>query len=204
MGTINYDIYENPSQNKDKKRYHVRVANSNSITYEEVKEKLSHSSSVTPGDIDAVITGVCDLIVKELSNGMRVSLGELGYFSPSIQAPSVDNPKEINASKIRLKGINYRNTSSLLHRLQSETQMERARVKIHSERLSTEEIENRLKEFFKEHDNIGLREFKALMNLTESTAVRRLRELCKGTSPVLKHIGTRNSSMFILADKGQQ
>jgi len=198
MGTIKYDIYENPNPDKEKKRYHVRVAESSLISYEEVKAELTHSSSVTPGDIDAVISGLCDVLVKEISNGRRVCFGELGYFGPSISMSSVIHPKEINASKIQLKDLNYLCTARLMKRIKEVTTIERATLKVHSVMLSKEEMVHRLRTYFQQHDTISLREFKSLMNLTQGTAYRRLCDFCKGDSPIMKRIGQRNSSVYVM------
>jgi hypothetical protein len=61
------------------KRYHVRLAKPNLISYKEVKKMLSKSSSVTPSDVDAVI----EVYTASLLTPSRMAksvLGQTGIF----------------------------------------------------------------------------------------------------------------------------
>jgi len=198
MGEIVYDLYENPSYNTSKKRYHVRLTKPMEITYDEVKRRLCESSSVTGGDIDAVMDGLCDLLATDLSSGHRVCLGELGSFTPSIKAPSVDNPKEMNATKVKLAGVNYRPTERLMKRVKEKIHFSRAQANEHSLPVSEDEMYQRLLDFFEDNDCITMREFRLLMNFTYGTAVRRMRELCSSPKPFMKHMGPKNASVYVL------
>lgn len=200
MGDIKYDLYENPSTGKEEKRYHVRMSKTHLYEFEDLKQHLCHAASVTPGDIDAVIDGICDTLVQELSSGARVSLGQLGYFSLGIQTPTVANPKVVNATRVKVKTINFRPSAQLMKRVTKQSHFVRTANKEHSLPLTDEEMKKRLKLFFQTNESISFREFRMLMDMTKSTAYRRLHRLCKMTFPVLKHIGPHNSSVYVLAD----
>lgn len=199
MGTIKYDIYENPGRNNGQKRYHVRAAKPNLTTYKEIQENLSHASSITPSDISGVTEGISDLMANKLSNGNRIHIKGLGYFSVTITSPTFDNPKEINATKVQIRTIEFQPDAELMDKIKKNLTFERAQANEHSRLLLESEIKNLLKDYFKKHDDISLREFRMLTHLTRATAYRRLKELCDGPIPYLKHMGPRNASVYVLA-----
>jgi predicted histone-like DNA-binding protein len=203
MGKIKYDIYDNPTQNNGQKRYHVRLAKPNLISYKEVKKMLSKSSSVTPSDVDAVIEGLYGILVDALSNGERVSLGKLGYFGLSVHSPSFNTPNEMNATKIKMRGVNYLPVGELRREVAEKVQFERVEANEHSLDHTRGEIEKKLKDFFKTHESISTTEFRILMNFTAGTAARRLKVLCSDPLPILRHIGNRTSSVYVLTDNGK-
>jgi predicted histone-like DNA-binding protein len=203
MGTIKYDLYDTPSQKNGQKRYHVRAAKSSTYSFKELKKYLCESSSATEGDVEAVMEGIYNLVITKLQNGESVQLGRLGSVSPSIYAPSVNNPKEMNASKINFKGINFRASAELKRDIAKDIHFERVQANEHSRNQTISEIQNKLREFFKTHDSICTREFRVLMNMTQVTAYRRIKELCSQTYPILKHVGPRNSSVYVLAENAK-
>ena len=83
-----YDLYETPSPDgkEDKKSLHARICPKRTYTQKEFVEHIATfqhlPKNVIGAALDACIDELCDL----LANGNIVELGELGFFSTSLNA----------------------------------------------------------------------------------------------------------------------
>jgi hypothetical protein len=61
-----------------------------------------------------------------------VSLGKLGYFGLSVHSPSFNTPNEMNATKIKMRGVNYLPVGELRREVAVKVQFERVEANEHS------------------------------------------------------------------------
>ena len=81
---IKYEIHtiEN-SEGSGRKRVYVQLRSQPAMTTDELGNEVQEACSVTPSDLKAVMAELSVLIVRELSQGNRFYLPEIGYLSLS-------------------------------------------------------------------------------------------------------------------------
>lgn len=199
---ISYDIRKTPVSKINKKAsYYVKVSRSSVISFENVKKRLSTKCTLSEGDISAVIEELSHLFIQSFQEGNSVHIDGIGNFSVKIQTPIKDNPKAINASHIKLTGINFRPERKLINSTRSAITFK------HEERSSSlpigrDEMILKLRTYLtdKKEDIFTCKDFQYLCNLTKSTALRRLNELCKAEKPVIAKQGRANSGIYIATE----
>lgn len=177
MGLI-YDFYENPpKQGSDKKpKLHARVVPGHTAGIKEMSKLIQSASTLSIGDISAVLTMFREQLIYQLKEGNRVHWEGVGYFELTLSCPPIRSPKAIRAESIQVKSVVFRPEKSL-KKLVKHTPLTRARRKRHSSRYSDIEIDGLLTGHFLDNPFITSSEFRCLCGLTESTATRRLRKL---------------------------
>ena len=75
---------------------------------ERLVQDIADMSSFTPGDVKGVVALLEDRISYYLSEGHHVQLGDIGYFSASLQARPVMDPKEIHSQTIFFGKVHLR------------------------------------------------------------------------------------------------
>jgi predicted histone-like DNA-binding protein len=173
-----YDYYKNPipKDTNRKQRLHARAVTSETVDLETMAENLQHRSTVTTGDVKAVVTLLCQEMVNQLSSGNRVHIDGLGFFHLTLTCPPVRTPNEKRAESVKVKSVAFRPDIQFKEEIKS-LKVKRVEEKNHSKDYSDAEIEERLAAYFLTHPYIKSREFQALCGLTSSTATRRLRNL---------------------------
>lgn len=73
-----------------------------------ISKKLSSRSTVTRGDVAAVLSGFVDLIAEELKEGKIVKLGNLGTFRISISSKGEDTIEEVSSASIKSSKVLFR------------------------------------------------------------------------------------------------
>ena len=195
---IQYDVYKSPSSKEEEPdRYHARAVSKGVITYDQLKNDLEYASSATPGDVSLIMDGIVSQIKRHLGEGESVQLGDLGTFSVGISGPKTTKRKAINATNLEVTDVYFRPRKKLIRDINRVAKFESTRLKHHSIEYSDIEIEALLTDFFKDHAYITRREFESLCGLTRPTAMRRIKELCGGTYPLLSREGPRNSSIYV-------
>ncbi len=194
MGAI-YDFYENPPQANStrKPRLHARIVPYRTVSTKEMANLIHHSSTLTTGDVSAVLTMFRKQLIDNLSDGNRVHWEGVGYFELTLTCPPVRSPKEIRAESIRTKSIVFRPEKSLKKVLRN-IRLTRARQKRHSNRYSEIEIDGLLTGHFMDNPFLTSREFRQLCGFTQSTAARRLRKLIADGK--LKKTGHKKSPLY--------
>ncbi len=198
MTKINYSWYETPSLEAGQKPYHVRVANTNRMSFEQVCDLIELSSTPTRADVVGVVRSLSDLLIEKISNGSSVHIEGIGYFSLAITAPSFDDPSKINARHIKVRSVEFRPEKKLVEAIARKVQFKRAISCERSVPLSDRAVKRLLRDYMQTNDYISAIGFRLLMNQTRATAYRRLKELCKGPRPVLIKMGGPRSSMYKL------
>ena len=197
MGEIRYDFFRTPSQTNGQNSYLIRVLKPQVIEFDEVKDSLSLSSSVTPGDVSAVVEGISGLLVSQLTTGKRIHINGIGYFSLSVSAPTFNDKKDFKPSDITIKGVNFKPDAILMKMLRKQEMHYRRNGEFRRKKMPQEDLMLLLESFFASHDNMSSREFCIITRLPRTTAFRLLKQLCEGPNAILQHIGPRRSSVYV-------
>lgn len=104
-----YDLFENPpSPDGEQQPLHARIVSKGTVDKEEFLDRVHKftgiSRSLLAGAMEAFANEARDL----LADGWNVEMGNLGFFSTSLQCPPVNDKKEIRATSVRMKNINFR------------------------------------------------------------------------------------------------
>ena len=94
MSDIKFDIYESPANDGEKKKYHVRNTNKQTIHSKDLIHETTLYTSVSRSDWAAVVEGLIDILSEKLGDGKRIHINGLGYFSVSIGSTESENPKK--------------------------------------------------------------------------------------------------------------
>lgn len=108
--SIQYDLYETPDiqESGEKQPLHPRVVPKGTITQEEFLDRVNKFTGISRSMLAGAMQSFQNELRDLLSNGWIVELGDIGFFSVSLQGPPVMNKKDVHAQSIRLKNVNFR------------------------------------------------------------------------------------------------
>jgi len=90
------------------RKYFAKAHATSIVDFNSICETISDRSTVTKGDVMAVIEGCIFAMRSALQNGNNVKLGDFGSFRVGIKSESTLTEKEFTASKIKSAHINFR------------------------------------------------------------------------------------------------
>ena len=194
--SILFDFYESPPQegDGDKKRYHARPMFSGTVSTEMLAAIIHDRSSLSVGDILSTITNLGLVLSEQLQDGRRVCIDGIGYFHVSLSCPEIRTKKDMRADKVHVKSVVFRAHKHLKSDMMK-VKAERSDYRRHSARLSNEEIDIKLTEYFKENQVLTRRDFQSLCQMTQETALRHIRRLL--TEGKLKNIGISRQPIYV-------
>lgn len=200
---INYDWYQNPKKAEKEKgviTLHPRIRYNGSTTTAELRRYIQESSSLTEGDVDAVLSALSHFVSQEMGNGSSVHLDGIGYFSPVLgTTETVTSVTKSKHLKVKLKSIHFRPDKAFLRRMGG--------IQIHcvklndplAKRLTDDEIEQKVRLYIQKHGYLQRRDLESLCSLSTSTAKRHLNRLCK--AGVLVNRGMRNQPLYYFGEE---
>ena len=111
--SLEYDLYETPDiqQTGEQQPLHPRVVFKGTIGREEFLDRVHKFTGLSRSLLAGAMQSFQDELRDLLADGGIVEMGEMGYFSASLQGPPVMNKKDVHAQSIKLKNINYRPSS---------------------------------------------------------------------------------------------
>ena len=178
---ILFDFYHSPSTEENgeetKEKFHARVVGGQTFDLDDIVEHIHQRSTLSPGDIKAVLCELGTEFKHIFSNGNQLSLPDIGNFYMTLQAPKDADPKNTHAQNIQVKRIEFRADRKLVEAVRNKAVFERSREKKHSAHISIQEIDAYLVDYFEEHSFITRKGFEELCHLTRSTASRHLTRL---------------------------
>lgn len=198
MPDIKFDIYETPG-NGEKKKYHVRTTNRQTIASKDLIQDAIRHSGVSRSDWVAVVEGLIDSLIEQLSEGKRVHIDRLGYFSVNIGSSESESRKAMTRRTVQVTGVNFMPEKSFVKSIRNKASFSRERYKHHTADLLPADIDELLTEHFKEHRSITCTQLQYVCGMTRSTAYRRLAQLTQGEQPSLLREGYKNSTTYIPA-----
>lgn len=139
--SIYYDLYQNPpkADEEGNGRLHARVLPKGTIPAEKFREIVHNATGLSEAILDGTLQAVTDELQRWLADGWVVEVGDLGYFSLSLECDRlVKQKKEIRSPSIHLGNVNLRVSSKFRKRFVT-MQLERKESPYATSTLLTEE-----------------------------------------------------------------
>lgn len=198
--TILFDWFETPGTNAEEKRtLHARPCFNGTSNTKTIAKRIQARSSLTAGDIIAVLSELNDVIGEELQNGRQVHINGLGYFAPTLGVEgevTEDMKLQIRNRKVRFKSGSFRPDKELRASIGT-PKLKQTRWEAHSQAHTPEEIEQLLSVFFAEHLFLTRRELQFLLNIKKSAACDLIKTLSEEGKLLNK--GTHHQPAYVPA-----
>ena len=122
-----YDLYETPDikQTGEKQPLHPRIVPKGTIGQDEFLDRVHKLTGISRSLLAGAMQSFQNELKDLLANGWIVELGEIGYFSVSLQGPPVMHKKDVRAQSIKLKNINYLPTKQFKREVGYDMRLER-------------------------------------------------------------------------------
>ena len=122
-----YDLYETPDikQTGEKQPLHPRIVPKGTIGQDEFLDRVHKFTGISRSLLAGAMQSFQNELKALLANGWIVELGEIGYFSVSLQGPPVMHKKDVRAQSIKLKNINYLPTKQFKREVGYDMRLER-------------------------------------------------------------------------------
>ena len=122
-----YDLYETPDiqQTGEKQPLHPRIVPKGTIGQDEFLDRVHKFTGISRSLLAGAMQSFQNELKDLLANGWIVELGEIGYFSVSLQGPPVMHKKDVRAQSIKLKNINYLPTKQFKREVGYDMRLER-------------------------------------------------------------------------------
>ncbi len=196
---LKYDIYTlNNAQGTGEKRQYVRIVQHEPMTEKQLQEKIQNRSSLTKGDVAAVLAELHDIFVEEFSMGCRFYIPEIGYFSmsASLEMPEENPAKKITGKEVRITGINFRPEEKLVKEVQRNVHFVRSHYSNQSTKYSEEKMLTKIKEYLQENRYITTRIMRILFGLTPYMAQKWLTHFCE--KGIMVKEGAQHAPIYFL------
>ncbi len=179
---ILFDWYENPKPG-DKQdgeiTLHPRICFNGSTTTAELRRYIQSACTLTETDVSAVLDAVSHFMGRELNEGRQVHLDGLGYFRPVLGCNGTVTPEtKRKSTMVKLKNIDFRPDKRLLSEVGFIKVKPLKQRNVLRKKLTEEEVDKRLTNFFGTHDFMTRSDFQSLCGMTRTTATRCIRQLC--------------------------
>ena len=196
---LKYDIYKlRNSQGTGEERQYVRIVQHEPMNEKQLQETIQKRSSLTKGDVAAVLAELHDLCVEEFSLGHRFYIPEIGYFSlsASLEMPEDNSDKKVTGKEVRITGINFRPEGKLLEEIQRKVHFVRSRYSNQSIPYTEEKMLAKIKEYLQENRFITTRMMRILFGLTPYMAQKWLTHFCE--KGIMVKEGTQHAPIYFL------
>lgn len=122
-----YDLYETPDikQTGEKQPLHPHIVPKGTIGQDEFLDRVHKFTGISRSLLAGAMQSFQNELKDLLANGWIVELGEIGYFSVSLQGPPVMHKKDVRAQSIKLKNINYLPTKQFKREVGYDMRLER-------------------------------------------------------------------------------
>ena len=122
-----YDLYEIPDikQTGEKQPLHPRIVPKGTIGQDQFLDRVHKFTGISRSLLAGAMQSFQNELKDLLANGWIVELGEIGYFSVSLQGPPVMHKKDVRAQSIKLKNINYLPTKQFKREVGYDMRLER-------------------------------------------------------------------------------
>ena len=176
---IQFELYKspNPKDEEDKELYHARVVNFQHIDTDYLAKEIQQATSLTEGDVKAVLESLSHFMGSRLREGERVHLDGIGYFQVKLNSLEPITSPKLKANQIKLKANISFKADIKLKKSVSVVHLERSKLKRHSASRSNEEVDKLLTNYFSNNSILTRPDFQGLCNFTATTAARHIRRL---------------------------
>lgn len=194
---IEWQVLPNQTSNAvDTPRLYPRMTDSETVNMISLCEKVAKHSTVTKGTVKSVICDMVDIFAKLLYEGKTIDLEDLGTFRLSIGTNTyVTSNMPYNKRPVMIRGINFQPSKTLMDAIGT-PQFRTIPYNIRHTKMSQEQLQHVLLEYFKTHDSITRSHFEDLCKLKRTTAYVRLKALVD--SGFLIKVGTNRDTKYII------
>lgn len=200
--SIKYDLYQTPQPKKGKKKadvkYHARVVGGQTLDENQLAKYMHGRCSLSEGEFLACMNELGKEMALQLCEGNRVYLPGIGYFSITLDAPEDCNPKDTHAQSVKFKQVKFRADQKLKDLMLQHAHLERVEVKVHSQELSLDAMDQILMEHFRTKRVINRSTFQQLCHLTTTSSYRHINRLVQEGK--LVNINTAHSPLYEKGD----
>lgn len=170
---IKYEIHniEN-SQGTGEKRVFIQLRNNPAMTTDELAKEIQEACTVTPSDVKAVMAEICHIAIRELSNGSRFYLPELGYLSLSVgnTPPTLKPNGKITGKDIYLRNINFKPEKKFLKEIQKNVRFVKSDYTTLSSKYTEDKLWSKVEEYLSSHRYITRRDMRSEFGLSDYKA----------------------------------
>ena len=194
---IQFELYKspNPKDEEDKELYHARVVNFQHIDTDYLAKEIQQATSLTEGDVKAVLESLSHFMGSRLREGERVHLDGIGYFRVSLTTtePVVAATKR-KLTKVKMAGVKFRADQKLKNEIGT-IKAKVLKANEHSAKLTDKEIDRRLTNYFATRPFMTRNDFQSVCGMMRTTAMRHIRRL--RTEGKLKNEGTMLQPIYV-------
>lgn len=195
---ILFEWYENPvapSQTQEETKLHARITLNGTADTARLRRKIQERCSLTETDVSAVLDALSHAMGDELAEGKQVHLDGIGYFHPTLTCTGeITKDTKRKNTKVKLKGIKFRADQTLKNEIGA-VRLKNIKHNGHSNKLTDEEMERRLTNYFSEHRMLTRCDFQRVCGMMKSTAMRHIRRLKEEGK--LKNIGILTQPLYV-------
>ncbi len=194
---IQFELYPSPSpkDKEDKPLFHARVVNFQHIGTDALAREIQLATSLTEGDVKAVLESLSHFMGARLREGERVHLEGIGYFQVKLNTLEPITSPKLKANQIKMKANIGFTADKKLKNSMSVVKVERSKIKLHSTPHTNEEIDELLTEYFRNNPILTRSDFQRLGKLTMTTAARHIKRLKEEKK--LKNINTPYHPVYV-------
>lgn len=195
---ILFDWYENPKpaeKQQEEKTLHPRLRLNGSTDTHDLRRRIQERCSLTETDVTAVLDALSHVMGQDLAEGRQVHLDGIGYFRPTLTCTEpVTASTKRKSTKVKLKSIRFRADRALRSEIGA-IKVKPLKLNEHSSKLSSEEIDLRLTNYFSTHMFLTRNDFQNLCRMMRSTAMRHIRRL--RSEGKLKNMGMTTQPIYV-------
>lgn len=197
--SINYEIHTiNNSQGSGTARHFARIFEGSPMSAQQLERLIQDNSTLKKGDIEATLSELREQMVRELSQGHRFYIPNVGYFSLSVKLDADGKAVEkVSGGDLRLHNINFRPEASLLQEVGSKVRFRRARLTSKSVVYEEKQLLSLLMDYLSANHFITCRTMQRQFRLRETAARKWLKRFVE--QGVIRREGARNAPVYIKA-----
>lgn len=197
--SINYEIHTiRNSQGSGTARHFARIFEGSPMSVQQLERLIQDNSTLKRGDIEATLLELREQMVRELSQGHRFYIPNVGYFSLSVKLDADGKAVEkVSGKDLRLHNINFRPEASLLHEVGSSVRFRRASVTSKSVMYDEKQLLSLLMDYLSANHLITCRDMQRQFGLRETAARKWLKRFVE--QGVIRREGARNAPVYIKA-----
>ena len=195
--SIKYEIQPiKNSQGTGEERHFARIYERTPMSANELENSIQDSCTLTKGDVEATLSALRDIMIRELSQGNRFYIPSIGYFSLSVD---LDMPEGKSIDKVRgdyitVRNIKFRPDASVLEKVRNSVRFERANFSTQSKSVTEETMQKKIKDYISANGYINRSAMEDLLGLRRTAALKWLKHFTgKG---ILRKEGPHNSPVY--------
>ena len=199
---IKYEIHYLPNAggNEETRRF-AHIFEQTAMTDKQMISRIARHSSLSEGDVAAVLMQLRDIIEDDLQEGRRINIPEIGYLSLSVDL-DMDELKpdnKVRADYVSVRGIKFRPNADLLKKVKHHTHFEKSLYTSRSYPFSEDALKEKIREYLEHNRSINRKVLEEEFYIRKQTALNWLKKLEK--SGFLIKEGSRNAPVYFLAEK---